>query len=153
MGGASAETISKAQLTSGLRLREGPLSVDNVSKLAALLSAETAGAAGSEKTSDVGAAKKGTGKSTAGGKGTGKRTGGKKQGQQICQRAEPEAGPIAQVDGSAGDGGGEQDGDDESLPDATREGILKYISFVEEHMKESSGLDAIQKFDKLVTDQ
>ena len=46
------------------------------------------------------------------------------------------------------------DDDDESLPDSTRDGILKYISFVaDEKMKGAAGLEAIQKFDRLVDER
>jgi hypothetical protein len=46
------------------------------------------------------------------------------------------------------------DDDDESLPDSTRDGILKYISFVaDEKMKGAAGLEAIQKFDQLVDER
>eukprot|EP01043_Picozoa_sp_COSAG02_P056033 COSAG02_NODE_6586_length_3476_cov_2.239266_4_plen_113_part_00 len=46
------------------------------------------------------------------------------------------------------------DDDDESLPDSTRDGILKYISFVaDEIMKGAAGLEAIQKFDRLVDER
>lgn len=44
-GGGSSETISKAQLTDGWNLREGPLSVDMVSKLVALLNSQSPAAA------------------------------------------------------------------------------------------------------------
>ena len=63
MGGAPAGTISHAQLTNGWNLREGPLSADTVSKLAALL-----GGAGAE---GDGAANR-----SAGGQGQGRRSGG-----------------------------------------------------------------------------
>ena len=70
MGGGPLETISKAQLSAGWNLREGQLSVDTVSKLTALLSADSAPVAGG-----AGVDGNGTAKRTAV-KGTGNRTGG-----------------------------------------------------------------------------
>eukprot|EP01043_Picozoa_sp_COSAG02_P056032 COSAG02_NODE_6586_length_3476_cov_2.239266_3_plen_180_part_00 len=69
MGGGPLETISKAQLSAGWNLREGQLSVDTVSKLTTLLSADSAPVAGG-----AGADGKGTAERTAGGKGKGKRS-------------------------------------------------------------------------------
>ena len=72
MGGGSLETISRAQLTNGWTLREGPLSADTVSKLTALLDASSARAAAG----GMGAERNGGAICSEGGQGAGRRSGG-----------------------------------------------------------------------------